>query len=400
MSRKRTVSASGGGGVASNAAGGEHERSRDERRDAGPEPPRAAAPGGRELERAGPRSRRAAGEGPRACAARQARRVEQRRHRRIGGNDSRWRVQRQREAPAEEGRAALRQPVEIGDRHMRERPEQLGEPVAPGQQRLCKTQRGPDHPQPHGGRDGRERQEIGRQTSERHGSEVVRHQGRRGERGRDRDRDALAEPVAERAGRARSNVQRGRAAAASSSAIPRSLTASGRPATRMPATATNESCQPGSLHARGFRASVTAAASSSAYQRDEGRESVIAAMPAAPITPARWSDGPAPASGTYNATRQSNAMPRPRGPRPGRGEQRQRQRHQQHHVLPAHRQQMRETGVAPVVACRAVDLLVLAEHHAQGERGVGLREAGGDRLLGAAAQSVERTLDAAASLAR
>ena len=61
---------------------------------------------------------------------------------------------------------------------------------------------------------------------------------------------------------------------------------------------------------------MTAAASSSAYQRDEGRESVIAAMPAAPITPARWSDGPAPASGTYNATRQSSEMPRPRGPRP------------------------------------------------------------------------------------
>ena len=85
---------------------------------------------------------------------------------------------------------------------------------------------------------------------------------------------------------------------ASSCAIRRSLAASGRPATRMPATATNESCQPGSPHARGFSASVTAAASSSAYQRDDGRESVIAAIPAAPITPARCSEGPAPASGT------------------------------------------------------------------------------------------------------
>ena len=85
---------------------------------------------------------------------------------------------------------------------------------------------------------------------------------------------------------------------ASSSAIRRSLAASGRPATRMPATAMNESCQPGSPHARGFSASVTAAASSSAYQRDDGRESVIAAIPAAPITPARCSEGPAPASGT------------------------------------------------------------------------------------------------------
>ena len=70
------------------------------------------------------------------------------------------------------------------------------------------------------------------------------------------------------------------------------------PRQRIPTTAANESCQPGSSQARGFSASVTAAASSSAYQRDAGRDSVIAAMPAAPITPARCSDGPAPASGT------------------------------------------------------------------------------------------------------
>ena len=40
------------------------------------------------------------------------------------------------------------------------------------------------------------------------------------------------------------------------------------------------------------------AARNSAYQREAGRDSVIAATPAAPITPARCSDGPAPASGT------------------------------------------------------------------------------------------------------
>ena len=85
---------------------------------------------------------------------------------------------------------------------------------------------------------------------------------------------------------------------ASSRATRLSRAASGRPATRMPATATNDSCQPGSPPARGFRARVAAAASRSAYQRDDGRDSVIAAMPAAPITPARCSDGPAPASGT------------------------------------------------------------------------------------------------------
>ena len=70
------------------------------------------------------------------------------------------------------------------------------------------------------------------------------------------------------------------------------------PATRIPTTAANESCQPGSPHARGLSASVTAAASSSAYQRDAGRAAASATSAAAPITPARWSDGPAPASGT------------------------------------------------------------------------------------------------------
>ena len=67
---------------------------------------------------------------------------------------------------------------------------------------------------------------------------------------------------------------------------------------RIPATAANESCQPGSPHARGFTPSVTQAASSSAYQREAGRAAASATSDAAPITPARCSDGPAPASGT------------------------------------------------------------------------------------------------------
>ena len=85
----------------------------------------------------------------------------------------------------------------------------------------------------------------------------------------------------------------------SSSAAARASTRpSGTPSSRMPATAANESCQPGSPQARGFQASVSVAASSSAYQRDAGREPAIAASPARPMIPARWSDGPAPASGT------------------------------------------------------------------------------------------------------
>ena len=65
-----------------------------------------------------------------------------------------------------------------------------------------------------------------------------------------------------------------------------------------PATAAKESCHPGSPAAAGFIASVTAAASPSAYQREAGRPASAATSPATPMTPARWIDGPAPASGT------------------------------------------------------------------------------------------------------
>ncbi len=67
---------------------------------------------------------------------------------------------------------------------------------------------------------------------------------------------------------------------------------------RIPATAANESCQPGSVQERGFQASVAAAAKSRAYAREAGRDAAIATIPAIPITPARCSEGPAPASGT------------------------------------------------------------------------------------------------------
>jgi hypothetical protein len=71
-----------------------------------------------------------------------------------------------------------------------------------------------------------------------------------------------------------------------------------RPMARIEITAANESCHPGSAATRGLSASVAAAASRSAYHRDEGLPAPMATSPAAPITPARWSDGPAPASGT------------------------------------------------------------------------------------------------------
>jgi hypothetical protein len=74
--------------------------------------------------------------------------------------------------------------------------------------------------------------------------------------------------------------------------------ASDGPTASSATTAAKLSCHPTSATARGFSASVAAAASSSAYHREAGRPASIASSAAAPMTPARWIDGPPPASGT------------------------------------------------------------------------------------------------------
>ena len=66
-----------------------------------------------------------------------------------------------------------------------------------------------------------------------------------------------------------------------------STSASGPATASSPATAAKLSCQPTSPVARGSRASVAAAARSSAYHRARGRPARAATRPAAPITPAR-----------------------------------------------------------------------------------------------------------------
>ena len=63
-------------------------------------------------------------------------------------------------------------------------------------------------------------------------------------------------------------------------------------------TAAKLSCQPTSAAARGSTARVAQAASASAYQRERGRSASAATTAAAPITPARWIDGPAPVTQT------------------------------------------------------------------------------------------------------
>jgi hypothetical protein len=57
---------------------------------------------------------------------------------------------------------------------------------------------------------------------------------------------------------------------------------------------------------------------------------------------------------------------------------------------------MREARVAPVLPCPLVDLLVLAEHHATGERRLRCRQAGHDGSLGTPAHGIEETREAAA----
>ena len=76
-------------------------------------------------------------------------------------------------------------------------------------------------------------------------------------------------------------------------------------------------------------------------------------------------------------------------PDPRRGHQRQRERGQQHHVLPADGQDVREPGGAELVARGLVDELVLAQHHAAGQRRGRGRQPVRDPALGALACPVD-----------
>ncbi len=72
-----------------------------------------------------------------------------------------------------------------------------------------------------------------------------------------------------------------------------------RPAHRaIPITAANESCQPTSPALSGSSSSVSATATSTIQARSGARPASPARIPAAPITPARSIEGPAPAIGT------------------------------------------------------------------------------------------------------
>ena len=73
------------------------------------------------------------------------------------------------------------------------------------------------------------------------------------------------------------------------------------------------------------------------------------------MTPRAGARGRRPPAARRAPTSRAARCRAPRGPSPASAEQRQRERHQQHHVLAAHRQQVGEPGVAPVLARGLVD---------------------------------------------
>jgi hypothetical protein len=73
-----------------------------------------------------------------------------------------------------------------------------------------------------------------------------------------------------------------------------------------------------------------------------------------------------------------------------RGEDRETERHEQHHVLAARGEEMREAGDPEVLARGLVERLVLAEDHAARQGGARRVEAAADRALGRAAHRIER----------
>ena len=158
----------------------------------------------------------------------------------------------------------------------------------------------------------------------------------------------------------------------------------------MPTTAAKLSCQPTSPAARGSRPRVTAAASRSTYQRDRGRSASAATIPAAPITPARWIDGPGAGDQHVDADQQADRDQAGADRDPEQRQHRGGEHREQDHVLARDGEQVGEPGALEVVHGPLVDQVVLAEDEAAQQVGRGLRRPGGQRRLGARAHAVEQ----------
>ena len=133
-------------------------------------------------------------------------------------------------------------------------------------------------------------------------------------------------------------------------------------------TAAKLSCQPGSAAACGLQASVSAAASSSAYQRDAGRPASAATRPA-DAHHGRALDRGAGARERHVGGDERDRQPQPRAqPEAGRGAEREHERRQQDHVRAAGGDEVRQARRAEVLAHIVGQRAVLPEHHAAGER--------------------------------
>ncbi len=163
-----------------------------------------------------------------------------------------------------------------------------------------------------------------------------------------------------------------------------------------PATAANESCQPGSPTASGLSASVT-------RRREPER------VPARGRAPGQRGDEAGDAHHPRALDRRAGAGERhvdrdqhDRGRQPrsqrhaGEGTEREHERAQQQHVLAADRQQVRQSRALEVGLGRLADRLVLAEHHAAQQRGLGRVEPGAEPARRALAGGVERPGEPAA----
>ena len=167
-------------------------------------------------------------------------------------------------------------------------------------------------------------------------------------------------------------------------------------ATKIAATAANESWKPGSSSAVGIHAMSTSAPTARKCQRSLGRAASQARDASPPATPARTTDGCQPTARTYDRDdaddRQLTHDPR-QAEQPAQPVDAGRQ---ERDVLPRDGQKVVEPGGAEVVLHVRGQALVLAEHDAQHDAAADARGAAPDRPLDAIAKAVAEPGDPAA----
>ena len=168
-------------------------------------------------------------------------------------------------------------------------------------------------------------------------------------------------------------------------------------ATKIAATAANESWKPGSRSDVGIHASSTSAPTARKCQRSRGREASHASDASAPATPARATDGCQPTASTYAAITPSVASSR--SARESREEPAEQEdaRREERDVLPRDGEQVVETGGAEVVLHVVRQPLVLAEHDTENDAAADAGRASPDGALDPVAKAISEAGNPAAS---